>query len=90
MGGMTVRELLARIDSRELTEWAAYEHYAGPLGPSWSDEATALSLESLQQLSHLIGAGLLTDRTHPNPVPPPERVPRPHEAVGQDSETDGG
>ena len=30
--GMTVAEMLARISSRELTEWAAYERRAGPLG----------------------------------------------------------
>ncbi|MGI5347043.1 phage tail assembly protein T [Streptomyces sp. CA-250714] len=28
---MTVRELLARISSRELTEWQAYEKITGPL-----------------------------------------------------------
>ncbi|KOG22003.1 phage tail assembly protein T [Streptomyces viridochromogenes] len=28
---MTVRELLARITSRELTEWMAYERITGPL-----------------------------------------------------------
>lgn len=34
---MTVRELLARIDSRELSEWVAYEQITGPLGPERSD-----------------------------------------------------
>ena len=29
--GMPVRELLARISSRELTEWMAYERVTGPL-----------------------------------------------------------
>lgn len=29
---MPVRELLARTDSRELTEWVAYEQLTGPLG----------------------------------------------------------
>jgi hypothetical protein len=30
---MTVGEMLARIDSHELTEWQAYEQIAGPIGP---------------------------------------------------------
>lgn len=34
---MTVRELLDRVDSRELTEWMAYEHVTGPFGPDRSD-----------------------------------------------------
>lgn len=29
---MTVRELLERIDSRELTEWQIYERETGPFG----------------------------------------------------------
>lgn len=29
---MTVRQLLASIDSRELTEWQVYEKETGPLG----------------------------------------------------------
>jgi hypothetical protein len=39
---MTVRELLARIDSRELTEWAAFERLYGPLGPVRHDYLTAM------------------------------------------------
>lgn len=34
--GMTVRELLVRIDSRELAEWAAY-YNVSPFGPDRSD-----------------------------------------------------
>ncbi|WP_431888730.1 phage tail assembly protein T [Nocardiopsis alba] len=34
---MPVRELLARTDSAELTEWAAYEKVTGPLGPERAD-----------------------------------------------------
>ncbi|GAA3223280.1 phage tail assembly protein T [Actinocorallia longicatena] len=39
---MTVAELLARISSAEITEWAAYEEIAGPLGPARGDIQTAL------------------------------------------------
>lgn len=34
---MTVRELLARTTSRELSEWAAYEQITGPLGAPRTD-----------------------------------------------------
>ena len=39
---MTVGELLRRADSRELTEWAAYEREYGPLGPERGDWQAAL------------------------------------------------
>jgi len=34
---MTVGELLARISSREITEWMVYERIAGPIGPVRGD-----------------------------------------------------
>lgn len=40
--GYTVRELLGRIDSRELTEWMAYERLSGPLGGRRLDHAASL------------------------------------------------
>ena len=40
--GLTVGELLARISSHELTEWAAYEREFGPLGPERGDIQAAL------------------------------------------------
>ncbi len=39
---MTVGELLARIDSRELTEWEAYERVAGPVGDERFDQLFAM------------------------------------------------
>ena len=39
---MTVRELLERIDSRELSEWAAYEQVEGPLGGPREDVLAAM------------------------------------------------
>jgi hypothetical protein len=39
---MTVRELLARTSSRELTEWAAYERISGPLGYARADLQAAI------------------------------------------------
>lgn len=39
---MTVRELLSRMDSRELSEWMAYEQVTGPLGSERGDFQAAL------------------------------------------------
>lgn len=38
---MTVGRLLKEISSRELTEWMAYEHISGPLGPRRGDYQAA-------------------------------------------------
>jgi hypothetical protein len=38
---MPVGELLRRTSSAELTEWAAYEQLAGPLGPARQDALVA-------------------------------------------------
>lgn len=35
--GCTVRELLVRIDSRELAEWQAFERAFGPIDDAWRD-----------------------------------------------------
>jgi hypothetical protein len=37
-----VEELLARVTSRELTEWAAFEREYGPLGPERGDWQAAV------------------------------------------------
>lgn len=39
---MTVREMLARCDSRELAEWQAYERVCGPLGGERDDVLAAI------------------------------------------------
>ena len=45
--GCTVEDLLARITSRELTEWAAFEREYGPLGPERGDWQAALVAHTL-------------------------------------------
>lgn len=46
--GMTVGELLDRIDSRELTEWRAFELLNGPVSPyDRLDRAAALIAERI-------------------------------------------
>lgn len=39
---MTVRDLLARLDSRELSEWMAFEQIDGPLGGRRGDIQAAI------------------------------------------------
>lgn len=70
---MTVRELLRRIDSREITEWEAYERAHGPLGNMYSNEALASIHEQLQIANALKGAEFGDE----NPIPDPEKYPRP-------------
>lgn len=44
---MTVREMLARIDSAEISEWIAYEAVTGPLGPERADIHAALIAQTV-------------------------------------------
>ena len=44
---MTVGELMGRINSRELTEWSAYERVAGVLGPERDDLHAAMICASV-------------------------------------------
>jgi hypothetical protein len=68
------------MDSLELTEWEAYERYAGPLGDSYEREALAAVHEQIQRTNRVLGAAHFTDRKHKkNPVPEPKDYPRPHE-----------
>lgn len=86
---MTVRELLARIDSRELAEWAAYERYAGPVDDSYLAGALAALHEQIQTLNRMTGAAHFTDKKHTkNPAPEPKHYPRPHELHKRDDSSD--
>ena len=49
--GYTVGELLARISSRELSEWMVYERIAGPLGPVRGDYHAAQIAATLQNVN---------------------------------------
>lgn len=71
------------MTSIELSEWEAYERYAGPIGPSWEAEVLAGIHEQLQRLNRIQGAAHFTDRKHKkNPVPEPKHFDRPHEIFG--------
>lgn len=77
--------MLSRISSRELSEWEAYERYAGPLGQAYGDEVLAAIHEQMQRLNRLQGAAHFTDRKHKkNPVPEPKAYPRPYEIYKTD------
>ncbi|MBO2530966.1 MAG: hypothetical protein CW348_14160 [Thermobifida sp.] len=54
--GMTVAELLARISSRELTEWAVYERRAGPLGGRRGDIQAAIVAADVYNVNRKKGA----------------------------------
>ena len=77
MLGCTVSELLERVDSRELTEWMAFEKAFGPLGNDYEKEALATIQDSLNALMFLTGQISYGQK---NPVPEPTKFPRPHQA----------
>lgn len=82
---MTVRELLDRIDSRELAEWDAFERAYGPLGNSYEHEALASIQEELQKIQYIIGMGHFGEE---NPVPKPDPYPRPRDVFKEKVEDD--
>lgn len=85
---MPVAELLSRTSSIELTEWQAYERAFGPLGKQYSDDMLAQIHEQLQLMAKLLGAALVDD-ANKNPIPNPQRVPRPPDLFKQpDDEED--
>lgn len=51
---MTVKELLSRIDSRELAEWHLHEKRNGTLGNKWDREMLRRIDFRLQQLNRQI------------------------------------
>lgn len=78
---MTVRELLDRTDSYELTEWKAYEQAFGPLGSAYSEEILAQIHELIQTELYMAGA-----QVKKNPIPIPKKCPRPMEAFKQEDD----
>lgn len=62
--------MLAHVGSMELSEWQAYERFAGPVGPQWRDEVLAQSNELLRVLTWLKGQEFADPkRGKSNPVP---------------------
>jgi hypothetical protein len=64
---MTVRELLARVDSAELAEWAAY-YQLEPFGEGMQDQRHGM-------LSALIANTNRDPKTRPEPFEPHEFIP---------------
>jgi hypothetical protein len=85
---MPVREMLSRIDSRELTEWVAYEEEFGPVGSRYSDEILAQLKDLLHQYAYQsVGANVPSGKK--NPIPEPEATVRPHEWARKAREQEG-
>lgn len=76
---MTVRELLARIDSRELTEWAAYERISGPLGGARIDIAAAIVATTVANANRSRRRPYKLDSFLPAWARPPRRAMSPEE-----------
>lgn len=77
---MTVEEMLHRMSSRELSEWKAYEHKNGLLGPRWEQEMLReIHYQQQVALHTMVGMKIKSGAT--NPVPDPERLPAPNEFV---------
>ena len=73
-----------------MTEWAAYERFAGPIGDGYLHEVLAALHEQIQLLNRMQGAAHFTDKKHrKNPAREPKHYPRPHEwYVQRDSPDD--
>ncbi|MDT0305060.1 phage tail assembly protein T [Streptomonospora wellingtoniae] len=54
--GYTVEELLARISSRELSEWIAFEKRAGPLGQRRGDIHMAVITSAIYNVNRKKGS----------------------------------
>lgn len=72
---MTVSEMLTRISSHELSEWAAYEQEVGQLGSDWDREVQRQIHYQLQALLHTTVA-LKTEAGKTNPIPEPTLLPK--------------
>lgn len=69
------------MSSLELSEWMAYEHHGGPIGPQWRDELLAELHEQVQSLNYMFSQANFTDKQHrKGPAPKPEKFPRPQDS----------
>lgn len=73
--GCSVRELLVRVDSRELAEWQAFERVHGPIDGSWNAQ---LMVEMLYQLQ-LANAYFIQANSKDADDIAPDRFPLPWE-----------
>lgn len=71
-------ELLDRVDSRELTEWEAYERVAGPIGQERLDELFAMLMTIIANVNRSKKQRAYETRQFRpkwDPEAPPERRP---------------
>lgn len=69
-----------------LSEWMAYERFAGPIDDRWRDEVLASLQEAVQVNGQLIGMSIPKKKGKKNPAPKFRKVPRPTEIFRQDEE----
>jgi hypothetical protein len=72
--------MLNSMDSREYSQWMAFERAHGPINGEWDAEVFSNIQEQLQTIAYLLGQAHFTDKTHKRgPIEKPERYPRPGE-----------
>lgn len=68
--------MLASLNSREISEWRAYELTNGPVGAQYEQNALAEIHEMLQQLARILIAQHANDQ---DDIPSIQHFPRPNE-----------
>lgn len=82
MGCPNVDAMLAGMTSQMLTEWIAYEKFAGPIGSEYLDMVSRVTLDQVRNLNYLTGA-----QFKENPYPrPTSDFPTPVEYVNPEPE----
>ncbi|MGW0682864.1 hypothetical protein ACWD2L_05820 [Streptomyces sp. NPDC002754] len=84
---MTVKQLMAEMDSREYARWIAFEMTNGPIGGVASQQEVLSGVhEQLQLIAYLISQANFTNEDKPEgPVPRPQRFPRPTDPRSDDA-----
>lgn len=87
---MTVKQLMAEMDSREYARWIAFEMTNGPIGGVASHQEVLSGIhEQLQLIAYLISQANFASEDHPvGPVPKPQRFPRPTDAPEEVADTE--
>lgn len=89
MLGLTVKQMLATMDSREYAHWIAYEKVHGYLDSRHHFEVMASIHEELQLLAYMFSqANFVKEDEEQGPVGKPIRYPRPYDVPEEKPERD--
>lgn len=89
MLGLTVKQMLATMDSREYAHWIAYEKVHGYLDSRHHFEVMASIHEELQLLAYMFSqANFVKEGEEQGPVGKPIRYPRPYDVPEEKPERD--